>query len=283
MTGLLQDKVAVITGGASGIGLASVERFVAEGARVVIGDIADESGRVVAERLGDAALFVHTDVTDEGAIEAIVAAAVDTYGRLDVMFNNAGNQGDVSPLADLNAGGFDRTIALLARSVALGHKYATKQFQKQGGGGAIVSTSSTAGLQGGWAGAAYTASKHAVIGLVRQAAAELAPLGIRSNAISPGTIMTPIMANAFGVPADQAPEFLAYLAQELGPKLPIGRVGVPEEVADVALFLASELSRYVTGVTVPIDGGATAITQGSFGVDVVRAAEEFTQGARAGA
>lgn len=281
MTGLLQDKVAVITGGASGIGLASVERFVDEGAKVVIGDIADDSGQAIAEKLGDAVSFVHTDVTDEAAIEAIVSAAVATYGRLDIMFNNAGNQGDVSPLSDLNADGFDRTLALLTRSVALGHKYASRQFQKQGGGGAIVSTTSTAGLQGAWAGAAYTAAKHAVVGLVRQAAAELAPLGIRSNAIAPGTIMTPIMANAFGVPAHQAPEFLDYLAQELGPKLPIGRVGVPEEVADVTLFLASDLARYVTGVTVPIDGGATAITQGTFGVDVVNAAEQFTQGARA--
>lgn len=281
MAGLLQDKVAVITGGASGIGLATVERFVAEGARVVIGDIADENGQAAADRLGDAAVFVHTDVTDEKAIEAIIAAAVDRYGRLDVMFNNAGNQGDVSPLSDLNADGFDRTLALLTRSVALGHKYATKQFQKQGGGGTIVSTSSTAGLQGGWAGASYTASKHAVIGLIHQAAAELAPLGIRSNAIAPGTIMTPIMANAFGVPAENATEFLRYLEQELGPKLPIGRVGQPDDIADVVVFLASELSRYVTGVVVPIDGGATAITQGSFGVDVVKAAEEFSNGARA--
>jgi len=281
MAGLLQDKVAVITGAASGIGLASAERFVAEGAKVAIGDIADADGQAAADRLGEAAIFVHTDVTDESAIEGIIAAAVDTWGRLDVMFNNAGNQGDVSALSDLNAEGFDRTLALLTRSVALGHKYAAKQFARQGGGGTIISTSSTAGLQGGWAGAAYTASKHAVIGLIRQAAAELAPLGIRSNAIAPGTIMTPIMARAFGVPLEDAPEFLAYLAQELGPKLPIGRVGQPDDIADVAVFLASELSRYVTGIVVPIDGGATAITQGTFGIDVVKAAEEFGQGARA--
>ena len=280
MTGLLQGKVAVITGAASGIGLASAERFVAEGAKIVIGDIADAEGQAAADRLGAAAIFVHTDVTDESAIEGIIAAAVAAFGRLDVMFNNAGNQGDVSALSDLNADGFDRTLALLTRSVALGHKYAAKQFARQGGGGTIISTSSTAGLQGGWAGAAYTASKHAVIGLIHQAAAEFAPLGIRSNAIAPGTIMTPIMARAFGGPMEQAPEFLAYLAQELGPKLPIGRVGQPEDIADVAVFLASELSRYVTGIVVPIDGGATAITQGTFGPDVVRAAAEFQGGAR---
>lgn len=283
MAGLLQDKVTVITGAASGIGLASAERFVAEGAQVVIGDIADADGQAAADRLGDAALFVHTDVTDESAIEGIIAAAVEHFGRLDVMFNNAGNQGDTSPLADLNADGFDHTLALLARSVGLGHKYAAQQFQRQGGGGTIISTSSVAGMQGGWAGAAYTASKAAVIGLVRQAAAEFAPVGIRSNAIAPGTIMTPIMARAFGVPLEEAPAFLSYLTQELGPKLPIGRVGQPEEIADVAVFLGSELSRYVTGIVIAIDGGASAITQGTFGPDVVRAAEEFAQGARAAA
>ncbi|MCU1480465.1 MAG: Short-chain dehydrogenase [Subtercola sp.] len=280
MTGLLNGNVAVITGGASGIGLASVQRFVAEGARVAIGDISDEQGARIAEELGDAAIFVHTDVTDEAAIANIITVAVEKFGRLDIMFNNAGNQGDTSAMAELNADGFDRTLALLTRSVALGHKYASQQFQKQGGGGVIISTSSVAGLQGAWAGAAYTAAKHAVIGLVRQAAAEFAPLGIRSNAIAPGTIMTPIMANAFGVPREDATEFLAYLSQELGPKIPLGRVGEPEDIADVAVFLASDLARYVTGTVIPIDGGASAITQGTFGPDVVRASAEFLDGAR---
>ena len=191
------------------------------------------------------------------------------------MFNNAGNQGDGSALTDLSADGLDRTFGLLTRSVGLGHKYAARQFQAQGSGGSIISTTSVAGLQGGWAGASYTIAKHAVIGVVRQAVAELAPLGIRSNAIAPGTIMTPIMANAFGVPAERAAAFLDHLYVELGPRLPIGRVGMPEDVADVAVFLASDLSRYVTGTVIPVDGGASAVTQGTFGTDVVRAAQEF--------
>lgn len=275
MPDLLAGKVAVITGGTSGIGLASVERFVAEGARVVVGDIQDDLGKLLAERLGDSVDFLHTDVTREEDIANLVEHAVQTFGQLDVMYNNAGNQGDASSLEDLSADGFDGTLTLLARSVALGHKYATRQFHSQQTPGSIISTTSVAGLQGGWAAAGYTVSKHAVIGVVRAAVAELSSTQIRSNAIAPGTIMTPIMARAFGVPIDQAPQFSDFLSERLGPKLPIGRVGFPEDVADVAVFLASDLSRYVTGVVIPVDGGASAITQGSFGVDVVAAAGEY--------
>ncbi|MDJ0420566.1 SDR family NAD(P)-dependent oxidoreductase [Rhodococcus opacus] len=275
MADLLAGKVAIITGGTSGIGLASVERFVAEGAQVVVGDIQDDLGKQLSERLGDSVTFLHADVTREEEIAALVALAVDQFGRLDVMYNNAGNQGDASTLVDLSADGFDKTMSLLARSVALGHKYASRQFQAQKSPGSIISTTSVAGLQGGWAAAGYTVAKHAVIGVIRHAVAELSSAGIRSNAIAPGTIMTPIMARAFGVPLDEASEFSEFLSERLGPKLPIGRVGFPEDVADVAVFLASDLSRYVTGTVIPVDGGATAITQGTFGVDVVAAANEY--------
>lgn len=275
MSELLNGKVAVITGGTSGIGLASVNRFVAEGAQVVVGDIQDDLGRELEERHGKAVTYLHADVTREEDIAALMARAVDHYGQLDVMYNNAGNQGDTSPLIDLSADGFDKTLALLVRSVALGHKYASRQFQAQGTSGSVISTTSVAGMQGGWAGAAYTAAKHSVIGVVRQAVTELAALGIRSNAIAPGTIMTPIMARAFGVPLAEADAFSDFLSERLGPKLPIGRVGFPDDIADVAVFLASDLSRYITGAVIPVDGGATAVTQGTFGVDVVAAAEEY--------
>lgn len=276
MTGLLDGKVAIVTGGTSGIGLASVERFAAEGAQVVIADIQDELGASIVDRLGDAVMYVHTDVTDESAIESVVAKAVERFGKLDVMYNNAGAGGDPAPITELGSEGFDRTIALLARSVVLGHKYAARQFQAQGTGGAIVSTASAAGLQGGWSAAGYTIAKHAVVGVVRQAVAELAPLGIRSNAIAPGIIMTPIMARTFGVPMEEANSFADFLAEKLGPTQPIGRVGQADDIAKVATFLASDLASFVTGVTIPVDGGATAVTQGSFATDVVAAAQEYT-------
>jgi NAD(P)-dependent dehydrogenase (short-subunit alcohol dehydrogenase family) len=274
---LLEGKVAIITGGTSGIGLASVERFVAEGAKVAIADIQDELGASIVARLGDATAYVHTDVTDEDAIAHLVDATVERFGKLDVIYNNAGAQGDPSPITEIGSAGFDKTIALLTRSVLLGHKYAARQFQRQGTGGAIVSTASAAGLQGGWSAAGYTIAKHAIIGIVRQAVAELAPLGIRSNAIAPGIIMTPIMARSFGVPLERSDEFVAFLAERLDHTQPIGRVGRPDDIAKVAAFLASDLSDYMTGTVLPVDGGATAITQGSFATDVVAAAQEFAR------
>ncbi|MCH1884344.1 SDR family oxidoreductase [Agrococcus sp. ARC_14] len=277
MTGLLEGKVAIVTGGTSGIGLATVERFVAEGAKVAIADIQDQLGASIVERLGEGTLYVHTDVTDEAAIEALVAATVERFGALDVMVNNAGAQGDPSSILELGSEGFDKTLALLTRSVVLGHKYAARQFQAQGTGGSIVSTASAAAIQGGWSAASYTIAKHAVVGVVRQAVAELAPLGIRSNAIAPGIIMTPIMARTFGVPVEDAVPFADFLAERLGKTQPIGRTGTADDIAKVATFLASDLAGYVTGVTIPVDGGATAVTQGTFATDVVAAAAEYNE------
>jgi len=275
MTGLLQDKVAVVTGGASGIGLATVERFVSEGAKVVIADIQDETGEGIAARLGANAAYVHTDVTDEQAIANAVAAAVEKYGKLDVMYNNAGAGGDPADIMDITAEGFEKTMALLAGSVLFGHKYAALQFKAQGTGGSIISTASIAGLEGAWAAVGYTTAKHAVVGIVRQAVAELAPYGIRSNAIAPGIIMTPIMAKAFGVPLEHAHPFADFLADKLGPTQPTGRVGRPDDIARVATFLASDLSEFVNGVTIPVDGGVTAITLGNFAMEVPAAAADF--------
>jgi len=277
MAGLLEGKVAVVTGGTSGIGLATVERFVAAGAKVAIGDIQDDLGASIADRLGENVVYVHTDVTDEAAIEALVTAAVDRFGALDIMYNNAGAQGDPSTILDVESEGFDKTIALLTRSVLLGHKYAARQFKAQGTGGSIISTASAAGLQGGWSAAGYTIAKHAIVGVVRQAVAELAPLGIRSNAIAPGIIMTPIMARTFGVPVEEAEPFADFLADRLGSTQPLGRTGTADDIAKVATFLASDLAGYVTGVTIPVDGGATAVTQGTFATDVVTAADDYNE------
>ncbi|WP_461297507.1 SDR family NAD(P)-dependent oxidoreductase [Streptomyces harbinensis] len=275
MSALLENKVAIVTGGSSGIGEATVERFVAEGAEVTIADIQDDAGEALARRLGERALYVRTDVTDEAAIENVVARTAEHFGRLDIMFNNAGAQGDPSPITEIGAEGFTRTLDLLTRSVILGHKYAARQFQAQDGPGSIISTASAAALQGGWSAAGYTVAKHAVVGVVHQAVAELAPLGIRSNAIAPGIIMTPIMARSFGVPMTEAVEFTSFLADRLGGSQPLGRVGTGDDIARVAVFLGSDLAQFVTGAVIPVDGGATSVTQGTFAVDVAAAAEEY--------
>lgn len=277
MTGLLEGKVAIVTGGTSGIGRATVERFVAEGAKVAIGDIQDAPGAELAEQLGDSVIYVHTDVTDEAGIEALVAKTVEAFGKLDVIFNNAGAQGDPSPITELGSDGFDKTLALLTRSVVLGHKYAARQFQSQGTGGSIITTASAAALQGGWSAAGYTIAKHAVVGVVRQAVAELAPHGIRSNAIAPGIIMTPIMARSFGLPMEEAEPFAEFLAERLAGSQPIGRTGTPDDIAKAAVFLASDLSEFVVGAVLPVDGGATAVTQGTFAADAAAAGAEYQQ------
>ncbi|MFE9657967.1 SDR family NAD(P)-dependent oxidoreductase [Micromonospora sp. NPDC006431] len=272
----LTGKVAVITGAASGIGRGGAELFVAEGAKVVAADINDELGAALQKEYGGSLVYVHTDVTSEADIAAAVDRAVSEFGRLDIMFNNAGAQGDPSPLIEIGSEGFDKTIALLTRSVVLGHKYAARQFRRQGSGGSIVSTASAAGLQGGWSAAGYTIAKHAVVGVVRQAVVELAPLGIRSNAVAPGIIRTPIMARSFGVPPNQADAFSDFLEEKLGASQPIGRLGLPSDIAEAALWLGSDASSFVTGIVLPVDGGATAAYAGGFAADVVAAANEFS-------
>ncbi|MET7356276.1 SDR family NAD(P)-dependent oxidoreductase [Streptomyces mirabilis] len=275
MTALLDGKVAIITGGTSGIGLASVRRFLDDGAKVVVGDIRDDLGTALVGEFGDSVDYIHTDVTDEESIRSLVDGAVARFGRLDVMFNNAGANLDQSAMIDIDADGFDRSIALLTRSVLLGHKYASRQFRSQGGGGSIVTTASIAGLQGGWGGASYTIAKHAVLGVIRQAVVELSSLEVRSNAIAPGVILTPILARTFGVAPEKAAPFADFLAARLGPGQPLGRMGTADDIAKVAAFLASDLSSFVTGTVIPVDGGSTAITQSSFAGDIVAAVEAF--------
>lgn len=281
MSGLLDSKVAIVTGGASGIGLATVERFIAEGARVTIADIQDDVGAAIAARFGDSAQFVRTDVTVEADIEAVVEKTVDAFGQLDVMFNNAGAQGDRSSVLEFDTEAFDQTISLLTRSALLGHKYAARQFQRQDTGGSIISTTSAAGLQGGWSAPGYTAAKHAVVGVVKAAVAELGKFEIRSNAIAPGVIMTPILMKSFGVPREDSDRFVDFLAERLDSTQPSGRVGQPDDVAGVAVFLASDLSRYVSGTTIPVDGGATAITRGTFAAEVAKARDAWAKLQRA--
>lgn len=275
MPGRLEGKVAVITGAASGIGKAAAELFIAEGAKVVAADISDEQGIALQQAHEGGLVYAHTDVTSETDIDTAVQTAVREFGKLDIIFNNAGAPGDPSPLLEIGTDGFDRTIALLTRSVVLGTKYAARQFIAQGTPGAIVNTASSAGLQAGWSTAGYTVGKHAVVGVTRQAAAELGRHRIRSNAIAPGIIRTPIIARAFGVPLDQADEFSAFLEERHGALQPIGRLGLPEDIAEAALWLASDASSFVTGILLPVDGGATSIYAGESATDVVASVHDF--------
>ena len=275
MTNLLEGKVAIVTGGCSGIGRAAVEQFASAGAKVVAADIQEVGLGDWANRFGDAVIFRRADISREDDVKALVESAVSAFGRLDIMYNNAGITGAPAPMMDIEGDGFDATMGVNVRSVMLGHKYAARQFKAQGSGGSIITTASVASYQGGWAPVSYTTSKHAVLGVVRQAATELAPLGIRSNAIAPGVIMTAIQPKAFGVPLENAEAYSKHLIAELGPRQAMGRFGYPEDIAKTALFLASDLSSYVNGVVIPVDGGASAITQNTFAEEITAVTQAF--------
>lgn len=252
MSGRLDGKVALVTGGASGIGEGTVRRFVAEGARCVVADIQPEAGAALVAEMGEAARFVRTDVTDEADVAAAVDLAVAAFGRLDVMFNNAGIVGAVGTLADTSVEAWDATIAVLLRGVFLGMKHAARVMVPQGSG-AILSMSSTAGVMGGLGPHAYTAAKHAVIGLTRSAASELAPFGIRVNAIGAGNIVTPMTAAVItGDPANTAGTHDMIEAMS-----PLRRAGVPDDIAAAAVYLASDDAAYVSGHCLMVDAAQT--------------------------
>ena len=253
MTGRLDGKVAVITGGASGIGEGTVRRFVEEGARCVVADIQDEPGRALVAELGNVTVFHRTDVTTESDVAGAVAAAVGSFGRIDCMFNNAGIVGAVGPISKTSAEAWDETMSILLRGVFLGTKHASKAMIEQGSGGSIISTSSTAGILGGLGPHVYTAAKHGVIGLTKSVANELAQYAIRVNAISPGNTATAMTASV--ISGDHTDTETA--AKHIGTGSPLGYSGFPADIANAALYLASEESRYVNGHTLVVDAGQT--------------------------
>jgi NAD(P)-dependent dehydrogenase (short-subunit alcohol dehydrogenase family) len=259
MTGRLTDKVAIITGGGSGIGRASVLRFVDEGARVMIAEInaatADETLHMARARLGtnaDRVQVQHCDVAREEDVIVLVRRALEHFGRLDCMFNNAGLVGAVGPLANTSVDAWDRTFAVLVRGVFLGIKHAAPAMRERGG--TIINTASIAGLNAGAGPAAYSSCKAAVISLSQSAAVELAPARIRVNALCPGLILSPMLERG------QSTELGSVLAAAQ----PWPEAGLPEHIADVALFLASDESRFVTGEALVADGGITARGPGVF-------------------
>ena len=253
MADRLAGRVAVVTGGASGMGRATVERFLHEGARVVVADLNDESGKATvaaadSEGAGDRIRYVRTDVASEPDVEAMIAAAVEEFGRLDVVFNNAGVGGAFGALTDIELQDWDYTFAVLCTGVFLGIKHGARVLKRQGGGGSIISTASVAGLSGGAGSQAYSAAKAAVINLTQSAAVELAPHQIRVNAICPGGINTPLVNRG-------DPEGTAARLDELQPW---PSHGTGDDIAGAALFLASDDSRFVTGHAMVVDGGLTA-------------------------
>jgi NAD(P)-dependent dehydrogenase (short-subunit alcohol dehydrogenase family) len=249
MTARLHGTVAVITGGASGIGAETARRFVSEGASVVLADVREEAGEKVAAELGDHSRFVRTDVTSESDVAAAVTTAVTAFGRLDVMFNNAGIIGAVGPIGTLPLDDYERTMAVTLRSVVLGMKHAARIMVPQRSG-VILSTSSVAAVAGGLGAHTYSAAKAAVIGLTQSVAAELWPFGIRVNAIVPGKISTPLTAALRGRPVD--------VIDDDTPEILIGeRKGQARDIAAAAAFLASEDGRFITGESMRVDGGLT--------------------------
>ena len=251
----LHNKVAVITGGTGGIGLAAGKLFATEGAQVVLVDL-DQGAldRAVADIGAAHAMGVAADVTDPAQVEAYVAATLARHGRLDVFFNNAGIEGAVGPIVDYPLAVFDQVMAVNVRGVFLGLKYVIPAMAK-GGGGSIVITSSLGGLRGVPKLGAYIASKHAVVGLMKSAALECAQHNIRVNTINPSPIATRMIE---AIEAGYAPGATALVKKKMEAAVPLRRYGQPHEVAQLALFLASDEAAYITGNSYPIDGGMSA-------------------------
>ena len=253
MTGQLESKVAIVTGGASGMGLATVRRFLEEGASVVVGDLNSDNGRQLLEELSadgydEKVRFTVTDVSVEDDVAAMTELALDAFGRLDIVFNNAGIGGALRPNTELDVDDWDTTFHVLVRSVFLGTKHAAKVLIEQGQGGSIINTASIAGMGGGAGPQAYSAAKAAVVSLSKTTAVELAPHDIRVNAICPGVIFTPLMHSGN---EEQAEEVIEEIQ-------PLSKRGEGSDIAGMAVFLAGDDSLFVTGQEHIVDGGLLA-------------------------
>ena len=253
--GKLDGKVALITGAAGGIGRATSKLFIKEGAKgVVMADIWDEMGKKTAEELGPNAIYLHTDVSEEDDIKKSIELAIEKFGRLDIVFSNAGNPGPGGSIDDVPTEEFDHTVAIHLRAAFLYMKHSIPIMKKQGTG-CFICTSSVASFQQGMGTLPYSLSKAGINNLVRIAAVELGIFGIRANAIAPGGIATGIFGQAFGVSRNGAEKVADLMKGTLADMQAIRRAGLPEDITNTALFLASESSSFITGVTLKVDGG----------------------------
>jgi NAD(P)-dependent dehydrogenase (short-subunit alcohol dehydrogenase family) len=248
-------KVAVVTGAASGIGRATALRFAEEGATVVIGDIDVAAGQELADTSNGRIRFSRTDVTAEADIIHLLQLA-EELGGPDILFNNAGAAGDRAPIDEIGADGWDRTMDLLLRSVALGIRHAAPLIAARGGG-AIVNTASVASLSTGMAPTAYSVAKGGVLHLTKLAAADLAKHRIRVNAVCPGFITTNIFTSALGIAGEQRDQANAIIGGIATQAQPVQRAGRPEDIAAAVTFLASEDAAFITGTHLVVDGGLT--------------------------
>ena len=252
VAGRLAGKVAIVTGGASGIGAGTARAFHAEGASVVVADVQADAGEALAAELGERALFRRTDVSDEASVRDLVDAAVEAFGRLDIMFNNAGIIGAVGPIDRTRMDDADLTIAINLRGVLLGMKHAARVMKPQGSG-VIISTSSPAGVMGGVGAHVYSAVKAGVIGLSNSVAAELRPFGVRSNVVIPGAVVSAMTADLVAGGADDLDGAQAALDRSRYMSRPLQ----PADVAAGVVYLASDEAAFVTGVVLPVDAGMT--------------------------
>ncbi len=249
--GEMDGKVAVVTGGASGIGEATVRLFIEEGAKVVIADMQQERGEALASELGNMATFVQVEVRQEEQVKSAIDTAVEDWGRLDCIFNNAGFGGVLGPVEDIPVEEFDMSFDVLVRGVFLGMKHAIP-FMKKQGSGSIINTGSIAAVTAGRGPLIYSVCKAAVVQLSKVTAMSLGANSIRVNAICPGYIATPLSTNTVGRPDEKIEERI----QGMEYQQPIPRVGRPEDIANMALYLASDRSSFITGQAIVVDGGA---------------------------
>lgn len=253
MTGRLDGKVAMITGGASGIGEATARRFVAEGAKVLIADMQEELGAAVSGDLGDAAAFQRTNVANETEVQDAIGEATDRWGRLDVIFNNAGFGGALGPVSTISEADYDMTMDVLLKGVFFGIKHAAPIMCEQGSG-SIINTASICGIESGYGPHLYSVAKAGVIAMTQTTALELAEHDVRVNAVCPGFTVTALAVGKPGADDDRLDQMREQAAQSQ----PIPRVGEADDLANMVLFLASDESEWITGQAHVVDGGLMA-------------------------